>query len=336
LWFAESETHFEANGNQKRRWIHLSAGGPTLARVESGNKVELQYADALQNLIVSLNEQGGIVANFIYSPFGEVLSSRGADDHRRQFNGKENDKATGLRYYGFRYYDPLILRWNSSDPLYRFRPEVGLVEPQRMNLYGFTLNNPLRYVDPDGRDVVLVGKDQPPTLNLNKQQRLKAAKRPASFSPMSRSRKDAREVSGAAAIKSALSGRSDKKVAYWGHAFVNNSALSPDKNSVVTASDFAGAVRGMASQPTDIYVYGCKTVGTGFAKELSSLLPNTTIHAFDKDVDVTVRGPQKRNGDLDKEKAVLVPPSQPDQFKAGKRVPTPPSSDSDTSTPPPT
>ena len=153
-----------------------------------------------------------MVANFVYSPFGEALSSRDADDHRWQFNGKENDKATGLRYYGFRYYDPLILRWNSSDPLYRFRPEVGLIEPRRMNLYGFTPNNSLRYVDPDGRDVVLVGKDQPSTLNLNKQKRLKAAKRPASFSPMSRSRKDAREVSGVAAIKSALSGRRTRKL----------------------------------------------------------------------------------------------------------------------------
>ena len=116
---------------------------------------------------------------------------------------------------------------------------------------------------------------------------------------------------------------------------MNDSALSPDKDSVVTASDFAGAVRGMASQPTDIYLYGCKTVGTGFAKELSSLLPNTTIHAFAGNVDVRVEGPTS-NGKFDKEQAILVPQSQPDQFKAGKKVPTPPSSDSDTSTPPPT
>ena len=83
---------------------------------------------------------------------GEVVYTEGAEDHRRQFNGKENDKATGLRYYGFRDYDSITLRWNSADPLYRFNPDLGFDEPQRMNLYTFSLNNPISYYDPDGRD----------------------------------------------------------------------------------------------------------------------------------------------------------------------------------------
>jgi hypothetical protein len=39
----------------------------------------------------------------------------------------------------FRYYDPVSLRWTGADPLYRFVPDIGLSEPQRLNLYSFSL-----------------------------------------------------------------------------------------------------------------------------------------------------------------------------------------------------
>jgi RHS repeat-associated protein len=133
--------------------LHLSDGNTTLARVTDGTQVELQYADALQNLMLALDAQGNVTASFQYGAFGEIVAASGAADHRRQFNGKEHDESTGLRYYGYRYYDPLTLRWNSADPLYRVLPELGLSSPQRMNLYTFSVNNPMRYYDPDGRDV---------------------------------------------------------------------------------------------------------------------------------------------------------------------------------------
>jgi RHS repeat-associated protein len=80
-----------------------------------------------------------------------VAKANADQDHRRQFNGKENDALTSLRYYGYRYYDPLTLRWNSADPLHRFAPDLDVATPQAMNLYSFSLNNPARYLDPDGR-----------------------------------------------------------------------------------------------------------------------------------------------------------------------------------------
>lgn len=158
FWFAESETHFDQAGTQLRRYLHLAGSGPTLARVENAIKVELQYADALQNLMLSLDTEGSVAASFLHGPFGEILDGIGADDHRRQFNGKENDVVTGLRYYGFRYYDPLILRWNQADPLYRFLPDRAQTEPQRTNLYAFSLNNPIRHYDPDGREPLEITK----------------------------------------------------------------------------------------------------------------------------------------------------------------------------------
>lgn len=151
FWFAESETRYDLTGTTTKRYLHLGISGPTLARVEDGNKIELQYADALQNLMFSTDATGKVTASFLYGAFGEAVQAAGGADHRRQFNGKESDAASGLRYYGYRYYDPLVLRWNSADPLYRFVPEVGSAAPQRQNLYSFSNNNPARYYDPDGR-----------------------------------------------------------------------------------------------------------------------------------------------------------------------------------------
>lgn len=153
FWFGERETHYALDGAETNAYLHLSAGGSALARVENNTDVELQYADTLQNLMFALDRAGSVLASFLYGPFGEVVSETGSDDHRRQFNGKESDAVSGLRYYGYRYYDPVTLRWNSADPLYSFVPDLGLNEPQRMDLYAFSMNNPVRYYDPDGRDV---------------------------------------------------------------------------------------------------------------------------------------------------------------------------------------
>ena len=162
FWFGESETHYSVTGVAQNRWQYIALGGVApIARIENGTTVELQYADALQNLMLALSPDGTVRGSFLYGAFGEVVASSGSEDHRRQFNGKENDASTGWRYYGFRSYDPLLLRWTSSDPLYRFAPDWRKDDPQRANLYAFTGNNPLRYVDPDGRDADSDDIDKP-------------------------------------------------------------------------------------------------------------------------------------------------------------------------------
>jgi RHS repeat-associated protein len=171
FWFGPSETYVPAaSPTDTKRLIYISDGGGALGRTERTGTgvayVELSFADTQQNVFLTAKSaptkpDGGAIPNAIvavtswmhYGAFGEVITQGGQDSHRRQFNGKEADSATGLRYYGARYYDPLLLRWNSSDPLYRFAPDVDLLNPQRQNLYSFTANNPVRLVDPDGRAV---------------------------------------------------------------------------------------------------------------------------------------------------------------------------------------
>jgi RHS repeat-associated protein len=65
----------------------------------------------------------------------------------RKFTGKERDAETGLDYFGARYFSAAQGRFTSPDPLLNSgRPEI----PQSWNRYSYTLNNPLKYVDPDG------------------------------------------------------------------------------------------------------------------------------------------------------------------------------------------
>jgi RHS repeat-associated protein len=68
------------------------------------------------------------------------------------YNGKELQDETGLYDYGARFYDPVIGRWTSVDPLVELGQESGTP-------YGYVFDNPMKYTDPDGRvpDITIDG-----------------------------------------------------------------------------------------------------------------------------------------------------------------------------------
>ena len=82
--------------------------------------------------------------------------------NNRRFLGKQLDKETGLVYMGARYLDPRTGRFTQPDPVGLVDPATGkvnqqmLLNPQRLNRYVYGLNNPYRYVDPEG-DFAIVG-----------------------------------------------------------------------------------------------------------------------------------------------------------------------------------
>ncbi|MGI2336859.1 MAG: RHS repeat-associated core domain-containing protein [Dehalogenimonas sp.] len=74
--------------------------------------------------------------------FGGVLSGSVSTD--KKFTGQRFD-STGLYYYGARYYDPTIGRFISADTIVQ-----NFTNPQTLNRYSYTINNPLKYTDPSG------------------------------------------------------------------------------------------------------------------------------------------------------------------------------------------
>jgi RHS repeat-associated protein len=95
--------------------------------------------DGNGNVSEYLDSAGTIAAHFEYDASGRMVASTGdASDFYIRFSTKKEDAGTGLNYYGYRYYNSLMARWLSRDPL----EERGGV-----NLYGFVGNNPNKWVD---------------------------------------------------------------------------------------------------------------------------------------------------------------------------------------------
>jgi RHS repeat-associated protein len=70
-----------------------------------------------------------------------------------RFTGKERDSETGLDYFGARYYGSAMGRFTSPDP--KMLSSQRLHDPQQWNMYTYTRNNPLLFVDPDGRELTI-------------------------------------------------------------------------------------------------------------------------------------------------------------------------------------
>ena len=68
------------------------------------------------------------------------------------YTGKERDAESGLDYFGARYYGSSMGRFMSPDWSAKIEPVPysKLDNPQSLNLYSYTLNNPLSNVDTDG------------------------------------------------------------------------------------------------------------------------------------------------------------------------------------------
>ena len=69
----------------------------------------------------------------------------------KKFTGQRLD-ATGLYYYNARYYDATIGRFTKPDTIVQ-----SFANPQSLNRYSYTLNNPLKYTDPSGHIVEIEG-----------------------------------------------------------------------------------------------------------------------------------------------------------------------------------
>jgi RHS repeat-associated protein len=129
----------------------------------NGNVMALVNA---QQLVTSLgtNPAGRIDATYEYDPFGRPLRATGpyAQANPFRFSTKFTDEETGLVYYGYRYYDAVLGRWLSQEPI----AEWGGV-----NLYGMCGNDVVQRVDPSGLKILSFG----PSLEENHKKSLKAA-----------------------------------------------------------------------------------------------------------------------------------------------------------------
>ncbi|MBI2547897.1 hypothetical protein HYW21_00965 [Candidatus Woesearchaeota archaeon] len=121
--------------------------GVLLARQDSDGKKYFYHPDALGSTALVTDEAGNVVEEVEYLPFGEVIE--GGND-RYLFTGKEKDRETGLQYYNARYYAPDQARFIQPDSV-----QPNVYDPQQLNKYSYARNNPVKYTDPDGQNLLL-------------------------------------------------------------------------------------------------------------------------------------------------------------------------------------
>ncbi|HEX5875422.1 MAG TPA: RHS repeat-associated core domain-containing protein [Pyrinomonadaceae bacterium] len=132
-----------------------------------GPLIQWLVADHLGTPRIILDQTGSLanVKRHDYLPFGEELFAgtggrttaqgyTGGDGVRQQFTSQDRDVETGLDYFGARFYSSVQGRFTGYDPG-KFTP----ADPQNFNRYAYVQNNPLKFIDPTGRDLYLHGSD---------------------------------------------------------------------------------------------------------------------------------------------------------------------------------
>ena len=124
----------------------------------ASGKVLYYHTDNFGTPMAMTNQAGEVVWQADELPFGEEYETEETPNkNNHRFLGKELDDETGLVYMGARYLDPKTGRFTQPDPVGLVDPASGkvvqeiLLNPQRLNRYVYGLNNPYKYIDPDGK-----------------------------------------------------------------------------------------------------------------------------------------------------------------------------------------
>ena len=111
----------------------------------SVDRVYYYHGDHLNSSTYVTDDNGRPVAYYDYLPFGEVAVEHNQTtnfNNGYKFNAKELDEATGMSYYGARYYDSRLSIFVSVDPL--AEEFVGWTP------YHYVHQNPINLIDPTG------------------------------------------------------------------------------------------------------------------------------------------------------------------------------------------
>ncbi|MDB5972750.1 MAG: repeat-associated core domain protein [Hydrocarboniphaga sp.] len=143
LYTHDGQMIYSEKGTEKTDYLSLN--GKTVVEVKNVGGVftpTYLHPDLLGSPRKATNASGATLWQEHYDPYGAKLN--GVTD-KVGYTGHAFDSESGLTYAQARFYDPLIGRFLSTDPVY-FSDQ----NPFTFNRYAYANNNPYRYTDPTG------------------------------------------------------------------------------------------------------------------------------------------------------------------------------------------
>ena len=152
---------------QARAMARTRAANGNFKPNDDYEKMQFYYhPDHLGSSSYITNLDGEVSQHIEYVPFGEVFLEERNNTWNTPylFNAKELDEETGMYYYGARYYEPRLSLWMSVDPISNYDPRNsenyldgehngGVYNSYNLYPYGYCYQNPIRLIDPNGKQV---------------------------------------------------------------------------------------------------------------------------------------------------------------------------------------
>ena len=117
--------------------------GGKLVGSKKGGTISLKHTDYLGSTVGVSSSSGVVQERMHYQPFGESIEPPKDDVG---YTGHKFDTDLELNYMQARYYDPVIGRFYSNDPV-GYTPQNPVMS---FNRYMYVNNNPYKYNDPNG------------------------------------------------------------------------------------------------------------------------------------------------------------------------------------------
>ncbi|HXE89539.1 MAG TPA: RHS repeat-associated core domain-containing protein [Terriglobales bacterium] len=137
---ADIAEELDATATAIRRYTTGLGIDEPLAMLRSG-ATSYYLTDGLGSVTSLIDPNGSASAVYTYQSFGELTSPEGSLANPFRYTGREFDVDTNLHYYRARYYNSLIARFLTEDPI-GFNGGI--------NFYAYVLNAPTMFTDPDG------------------------------------------------------------------------------------------------------------------------------------------------------------------------------------------
>ncbi len=126
----------------------------TIVANQTDAKISYLTNDHLGSPRITTDATGKVVSRRDFMPFGEEIAraNYGTDSIRQRFTGYERDTETDLDFAQARYYNKNLGRFTSVDPI--MMKKSRMIDPQQINLYAYVRNNPFKFVDVSGTDLI--------------------------------------------------------------------------------------------------------------------------------------------------------------------------------------